>query len=95
MSATHVPAQGEDRAVARAGDLQLAVDLARMVGRDQVLAAILDPLHRTADQARRERDEEILRIELALDAEAAADVDLDHVDVGLGDAEHRRQRRGG
>ena len=72
----------EDGAVARARDLELAIDLARMIGRDQMLAAILDPFHRTADQPRRERNEKILRIELALDAEAAADVDLDHVDVG-------------
>ena len=61
----------------------------------EMLAAVLDPFHRPADQARRERNQEIFRIELALDAEAAADIDLDHVDVGLGDAEHRRERCGG
>ena len=57
-----------------------------------MLPAIVDPLHRAADQARRERNEKILRIEFALDAETAANIDLDHVDVGFGDAEHRRER---
>ena len=90
-----MPAHGENRAVAPARDLHLAIDLARVVGRDQMLAAILDPFHRPADEPRRERDQKILGIELALDAEAAADVDLDHVDVALGDPEHRRERRGG
>ena len=93
---THVrenmPAHGENRAVAFARDLNLAIDLARVVGRNQMLPAILDPFHRPADETRRERDQEFLGIELTLDAEAAADVDLDHVDIGLGHPEHRRQR---
>ena len=63
--AVDVAAQAEDGAVARARDLELAVDLARVIGRHQMLAAILDPFDRAADMARRERDEEILGIELA------------------------------
>ncbi len=51
-----------------------------MIDRHQVFAAVLGPLHRPADMPRRERDEKILRIELAARAEAAADVVLDHVD---------------
>ena len=87
-----MPAHGEDRAVAlctrsRSRNRPRANDWSR-----QMLAAVLDPFHRPADQPRRERDQEILGIELALDAEAAADVDLDHVDVVFGDAEHRRER---
>ena len=50
----------------------------------QVLAAVLDPFHRAAELARRERDQEILRIELAAHAEAAADVVLDHGDGVFG-----------
>jgi hypothetical protein len=42
--------------------------------------------------SRGERDEEILRIELALHAEATADVDLDHIDVVFANAQHRRER---
>ena len=83
--AVDVAAQAEDVAVARAGDLDVAIDLARVIGRHQVLAAVLDPFHRAADVAGRERDQEILGIELAAHAEAAADVGLDHVDGGLGE----------
>src|SRR5258707_9885117 len=56
-----------------------------------MLAAILDPFDRTADMARRERDEKILGIELAAHAEAAADIDLDHVDGMLGQSQHGRE----
>ena len=66
-----------------AGDLDVAFGLARMVHRHQVLAAVLGPFHRPADMAGGERDEEILRIELAARAEAAADVVLHHVDRAL------------
>ena len=73
-----VSAQRQDCAVAIAGDLQLAVGVAGMIGGGEVLAAILDPLDRPAGEARRERNEEILGIELAARAEAAADVVLHH-----------------
>ena len=73
-------AQRQDRAVAVASDLQLAFGVARVVGGSEMLAAVLDPLHRTAGEARRERDQEVLRIEFAARAEAAADVVLDHAD---------------
>ena len=76
-----VAAQADDRAVALAGDLEVASVLAGVVHRHQILAAVLDPLHRALDVARRERDEEILRIELAARAVAAADVVLDHLDL--------------
>ena len=58
---------------------------------EQMLAAILDPLHRPADKARRERNQEILRIEFAAHAEAAADVVLDHADGLLRQAQLLRQ----
>ena len=81
----------EDGAVARAGDLEVALGLARMVHRHQILAPVLDPFHRPLDVARRERDQEILGIELAARAEAAADVVLDHVDLLFRQADLRRQ----
>ena len=56
---------------------------------DEMLAAILDPLDRTAEAARRERDEIILRIELAARAEAAADIVFDVVHRLLGQLHHR------
>lgn len=38
-----LPAHAEDRAVAAAGDLDLAIRLSRMVHRRQVLAPVLEP----------------------------------------------------
>ena len=61
--------------------------LPRVVGRHQVLAAVLDPLHRTAQAHRRPRHHEVLGIELAAYAEAAAHLELDEVDQVLGMAE--------
>ncbi len=84
MSISDLAAQRQDGAVARAGDLQVAFRLARMVHRHQVLAPVLGPLDRTADVARRERNQEILGIELAARTEAAADVVLDHLDGVFG-----------
>ena len=73
-------AQRQDGAVARAGDLDVGRGLARVVHRHQILAPVLGPLHRAVDEARRERDQEIFRVELAARAVAAADVVLDHLD---------------
>ena len=50
--------------------------LARVISRDQVLAAILDPFHRTLKPQRGEAGEYVLRIEFAAHAEAAAGVAL-------------------
>lgn len=86
------PAQGEQRAVARERDRQLALHLARVVRGHQVLAPVLDPLHRAPERERRERDQQVLRIELAARPEAAADVDLDHRDRIDRALEHRRER---
>ncbi len=79
-----VAAQAEDGAVAGAGDLHVALRLARMVHAHEVLAAVLRPLHGPAGVARRERDEEILGIELAARAEAAADIVLHDLDRAFG-----------
>ena len=84
-------ADRQDGAVARAGDLEVALLLAGVVHRHQVFAAVLDPFHRALDVARRERDQEILGIELAARAVAAADVVLDHLDLLDRQADLRRQ----
>ncbi len=55
---------------------QLVALLARVVGRDQMLAPILDPLDRAVEPQRRDADQHVLGVELAPDAEAAADVSL-------------------
>ena len=49
---------------------------ARMVGRLQVLPAVLDPLDRPAEAERRGADQILFRVELAADAEPAADLAL-------------------
>ena len=51
-----------------------------------MLAAILDPFDRACQFAGSEGDQEILGIEFAAYAEAAADIDLDQVDVILAKA---------
>ncbi len=61
--------------------------IARLVVDQEALGAGCDPAHRAAEPARREGDDAFLRIELALVAEAAADVGRDHAQRALGDAE--------
>ena len=79
-----VAAQRPDRAIRVAGDLQLAFGIAGMIGGAEVFAAILDPFHRPAGEARRERDQKIFRIEFAARAEASADVVFHHPDRAFG-----------
>src|SRR5258708_36607357 len=56
-----------------------------------MLAPVLVTLNRTADKSRRERDQEIFRIEFAAHAEAAADVVFDHADGVVREPELLRQ----
>ena len=48
--------------------------LARVNGAEQMLAARFDPLHRAAHAPGSEWDEQILRIELDLDAETSTNI---------------------
>ena len=66
-------------------------EVARVVAGQEMLAPVLDPFDRPAAAARGERDEEILRIELAAHAEAAADIVLDQSNGVLGEAHLLRQ----
>ncbi len=61
--------------------------LARVVERLQVLGPVLGPGDRSPEPDRAERDQEVLGIELAAAAEAAADVELDEPDSLLLPAE--------
>jgi hypothetical protein len=65
--------------------------LARMIRGDQVLAAVLDPFHRAAETKRCETHQYILRIHLAADAEAAADMAFEQIGVFGGAAKHFRK----
>ena len=50
--------------------------LARMVGRDEMFAPVLDPLDRPAQAHRRHADQDVLRIELAADPKTSANMKL-------------------
>ena len=66
--------------------------LARVVGRHQVLAPVLDPFDRPAEAHRGEADQHILGVELAADAEAAADIALLQHAPRRAAAEHAGER---
>ena len=94
-------AQAQDRAVAVAGDPDLAARFARVRRGDQVFAAILDPLDRPAEMPGGEGNQEVLRKALAAQPEPAADIVLHHRDDVLGEpqltgerAAHRERRLG-
>ena len=74
---------------------QLAVHVvvAGEAGRDQVAEAVLDPLHRPADQQRGGRRDDVARVDRHLVPEAAADVGRDDPDLVLGQARHDREQR--
>ena len=74
-------AEGEQASVVIEADLDVVDLVARMAGADEVLVPVLDPFYRTADFARQERDQQVLRIDVPLDAEAAADVERDAADA--------------
>ena len=65
--------------------------LARMIGGDQMLAAVLDPFHRAIEPQRAETDEHVLGIKLAAHAEAAAGVAFMQMHGGGRQPEHARQ----
>ena len=64
----------QDMARAIDGGADMVALLARMVGGHQVLAPVLDPFDRAPEAKRCERDQHVLGIELAANAEAAADM---------------------
>ena len=65
---------GEDHAVAIDRGADVVQLLARMIGRDQMLAPVLDPFHRPVESHGGDADQYVLGIKLAADAEAAADM---------------------
>ncbi len=86
-------ADAEDRAVVADRELVLADLIASVDRRGRVVAARLDPLHRTPQPHRQVRDERFLGVHVQLRAEAAAHLGRDDPQFVLGDANHRRQQR--
>src|SRR5258705_13950867 len=66
-----VAAYGEDQAVAVEGIFDVAVGLARVRDGAEMLTAVFDPFHRTAEAARGKGNEGILGVEPAAGAETA------------------------
>ena len=82
----------EDAAFCVDGRAHLVRLLARMIGGDQVLAPVLDPLDRRFELQRGGANQHVLRIKFAADAEAAADMALVKLHGVPRPAEHLRQR---
>ena len=81
-------AQGEEPTFSSEGNRDFVDLFALLGGRDEVLAAVLDPLDRPAQMSRQPADERFFRIEAALGAEAAAHVrGRDHAHAVLGQVE--------
>src|SRR5262249_48885517 len=58
--------------------LKVSFEVAGMISRREMLAAVLDPFDWASDVTRREWNEEVLGIELAANAKSAADVVFHH-----------------
>ena len=66
--------------------------LARVIGGDKMLAAVLDPLDRAAEPQRRHANQHVLRIKLTPHPEAAADIALMHMDRGGRPPQHEGKK---
>src|SRR5262249_45360347 len=64
----------------------------RLVGRDQMLVAVLDPLDRPTEPQRRRAGPNVFGIEFAANAEAAADLTFVQVNAMERQSEHRGER---
>ena len=82
----------EDAPVAIDGGPYLVALLARMIGGDQVFTTIFDPFDRLTEFQCGGADQHIFRIQLAADAEAAADMALVEMDGFSFAAKHLRER---
>ena len=82
----------EDLALLGRGQLDVVDHAAPVDGGHVVLRALLDPLHRPADLAAERQRQRLLRVDVQLRAEAAADVGRDDPQLRLGDAGHAGER---
>ena len=89
----HLHAQARHRPVVLQRELAVHVEVAREAGRDQVAGAVLDPLHRPAEQERRRGRDDVARVDGHLVAEPAADVGRDDLDVLLRQPGDEREHR--
>ena len=80
--------EGRQPALRIGGRGHLEGRLARVIDRREMLEAVLDPAHGPLQPQRQPGDQEILGIELAPRAEAAADVGLGEAQDALGHLQH-------
>ncbi len=71
-------------------DLDIVPLVARMGGALEMLAPLLDPAHRPPEPAGEKGDQQILGVDMALAAKAAADIERDTPHPRLGQAQQRR-----
>ena len=83
-------AEREDAAVIVEAHLHVVDMIAGMAGAHEMLVAVLDPFDRPSEPPRQERNQQILRIDVALDTEASADVGRNHPHARLRHAERGR-----
>ncbi len=88
----HAAAHAEKPAVVIERGLHVPVLVAFLDGRQEILAPVLDPLHRPPEHAAGCRDDDLLRIDEVLGPEPASDVRGDHTDLILVQAKHGDQR---
>jgi hypothetical protein len=84
-------AQPEDAPLPIEADLHLVLDLPRVVGGHEALAAILDPLDGAAELHGGQGHEDVLGVELAAHAEAASHVHFGEAQRAEGQAEDGRE----
>src|SRR5207248_1303559 len=91
--AVEVNAQREHLAVLVDGKVAGHVIVARETGRDEVFAAVLDPLHRPPDEQAGRGGHHVARIHRNLVSEAAPDIRRDDADLLLRQAGDQREDR--
>ncbi len=89
MVGEHVRADRQDLALLGRRDLAAHDVVAREAGADEVLGAVLHPLHRLADDQRGDDRADVAGVDRHLVAEAAADVGCDDPDLVLGQPGHQ------
>ena len=84
-----VVAQRQNAAIIVKADLDVVQLVARMGRAHQMLAPVLDPAHRPAEPAGEEGDQQVLGIDVAFAAKAAADIERDAAHARFRQAQKR------
>ena len=88
----HAPAHAEKTAFVVERNLHIPVLVALLDRRKEMLAPVLDPLHRLAEHPARRSDDNLLRIHQVLRTESAADIRRDDPDLIFVQPEQRDEK---